>query len=74
VPVSTIHVQYSDGSPGRHLRVVLGFSAGNTSPAYTDGRGEAVVDHASHGEATVYVDGRAYHRFHAPGRTAVTLR
>jgi hypothetical protein len=71
---STILVQYSDGSPGRHLRVVLGFAhSGMTKEAYTDDRGAAVVEHSSVGEATVYVSGKGYHSFHAPGRTAVTI-
>ena len=71
---STVHVQYRDGSPGSHLSVVLGFSAGMTKQVFTDSRGEAVVEHSSVGQAKVYVSGNAYHSFSAPGRTAVTLR
>ena len=73
MPVSTVHVQYRDGSPARKVRVVLGFSTGMTREAFTDDRGEATVDHASTGNASVYVSGKKYHSFHAPGRTAVTV-
>lgn len=73
MPVSTILVQHRDGSPVRHVRVCLGFTWGMTPDAFTDDRGEAVVDHASTGDATIYVSGRKYHTFHAPGRTAVTV-
>lgn len=73
MPASTIHVQHSDGSVARHVRVVLGFSTGMTKDFYTDDYGDAVVEHASTGRATVYVSGKEYHSFHAPGRTSVTV-
>ncbi len=74
MPVTTIHVQYTSGSPARRHRVVLGFhSSGMTKPVYTNDSGEALVTHAAVGRATVYISGKAYHSFHAPGRTAVTL-
>jgi len=44
-----------------------------TKDFYTDDLGDAVVDHASTGRATVYVSGREYHSFHTPGRTSVTV-
>ena len=73
MPSSVVHVQYSSGSPAKGVRVTLGFSAGMTKAVYTDSYGDAVVDHASTGRATVYVSGKSYHSFHAPGRTAVTI-
>ena len=73
MPSSVIHVQYSDGSPARHVRVVLGFNTGMTRDFYTDDYGDGVVEHSSSGRATVYVSGKEYHSFHSPGRTAVTI-
>ena len=73
MPASTITVQHADGSPARHVRVVLGFSSGNTDEEFTDSYGQAVVEHSSVGRATVYVSGRDCGSFHAPGRYAVTV-
>lgn len=76
MPVSIVHVQHRDGSPARQVRVVLGFEGffgGMTRETYTDRDGVAVVEHPSAGRAKVYVSGKAYHSFHAPGRTAVTV-
>ena len=70
---STVHVQHSDGSAARHVRVVLSFSTGMTRESFTDDYGDAVVEHASTGRATLYVSGKEYHSFHAPGRTSVTV-
>lgn len=72
--LSTVIVQYKDGSPGANKRVVLGFSSGQTDTVYTDRYGRAVVEHRSVGEATVYVDGWKCESFHAPGKCAVTLQ
>jgi hypothetical protein len=73
MPVSIIHVQYGDGSPARGAKVVLGFNCVMSRPTYADRAGNATVDHTSVGRARIYVRGRAYHEFHAPGRTAVTI-
>lgn len=73
MPASTIIVQHRDGSPARHVRVVLGFPSGNTEPDFTDSYGQAVVEHSSVGRATVYVSGHECGSFHAPGRYAVTI-
>lgn len=73
MPASTIIVQYHDGSAARRVRVVLGFSGGNTDGVYTDGNGHAVVEHISTGKAAVYVDGQQRERFRAPGKCVVTL-
>lgn len=53
MPSSVIHVQHSDGSAARHVRVVLGFSTGMTKESFTDDYGDAVVEHASTGRAAV---------------------
>jgi hypothetical protein len=71
---SKVIVSYRDGSPGRDLRVVLGFPSGQTSPVFTGRDGKATIEHKSTGEATVYVDGKSYGTFHAPGTEAVTIQ
>ena len=71
---STIHVSHPDGSPCTGTKVVLGFSAGMTSPAFTNNRGEATVEHAATGKATVYVSGRNCGTFHAPGKASFVYK
>lgn len=73
MPASTVIVQHRDGSPARHVRVVLGFASGNTRECFTNSYGEVVVDHESVGQAVVYVSGKRCGSFHAPGRAAVTI-
>lgn len=73
MPASTIIVQYRDGSPCSHTRVVLGFSSGMSREAYTNSHGEATVEHSSTGRATIYVSGKDCGSFHAPGRTSVVV-
>jgi hypothetical protein len=70
MPASTIIVQYRDGSMARHVEVILGFDWGMTSPAYTNDYGEAVVEHSSAGRVEIFVSGRSFGHFQAPGRTA----
>ncbi len=73
---STIYVSYRDGSKPHGKKVVIGFSGltgGMSEPAYTDRDGVAIVEHASVGRATVYVDGKDYGSFHAPGTFNVVL-
>ncbi len=70
---SVIYVQHKDGSKPKGTKIVLGFSAGMTKPAYTDRDGMALVEHASSGKVTVYVSGSKKGTFHAPGNFAVTL-
>ncbi len=74
MPASTIIVHHKDGSPARDTRVVLGFAMGMSETVYTDRNGLAVVEHASRGEATVYIKGSKQGKFQAPGKFAVTLR
>lgn len=71
---SRIHVQYHDGSKPHGAEVVLGFTMGMTTPAYTDRYGDAVVEHESVGRAEVYVNGENTGSFHAPGETVATIR
>ena len=68
---SKVHVQYRDGSKPHGARVVLGFSAGMTSPGYTDRDGDATIPHESVGRAEVYVNGKQVGSFQAPGETVV---
>lgn len=70
---SVIYVQYKDGSKPKGQKVVLGFSGGMTKPAFTDRDGMAVVEHASKGNATVYVSGANKGSFRAPGKYGITL-
>lgn len=74
MPSSTISVYYPDGTPVASTRVVLGFSSGMTQPAYTDARGTVTIDHASTGQAKVYVSGKECGSFHSPGRATFTYR
>ena len=73
---SRIHVQYRDGSKPKGTKVVLGFTSllgGMTKPAYTDSHGTALVEHASTGQADVYVSGKKCGSLHAPGETVVFI-
>lgn len=70
---SIVYVQYRDGSKPKGKKVVLGFSGGMSKPGFTDRDGMAMIEHASTGTATVYVDGRSRGTFRAPGQFAVTL-
>jgi len=72
MPASTIFVYHPDGSPCTRTKVVLGFRSGMSKPGFTNSRGEATIEHASTGRATVYVSGKNCGTFHAPGRTSVT--
>ncbi len=74
MPLSTIFVSYSDGSPCSHTKVVLGFSSGMTKPAFTDSKGTVTIEHSSTGKATIYVSGKNCGSFHTPGRTSVGYR
>lgn len=73
MPSSKVTAYFRDGSPCSNARVVLGFSGGNSCEAFTNSRGEAIVEHASSGTATVYVRGKSYGTFRAPGSTVVTV-
>lgn len=70
---SIVYVQYKDGSKPKGIKVALGFSLGISKPAYTDRDGMAVVEHASTGQATVYVGGANKGSFRTPGTFVVTL-
>ena len=70
---SMVYVQYKDGSKPKGTKVVLGFSAGMTKPAFTDKDGMAIIEHQSTGQATVYVSGSKKGSFRAPGTFVVTI-
>jgi len=73
---SKIFVQYKDGSKPKGVKVVLGFSGlfgGMTKAAYTDSYGQAIVEHASRGRATIYVRGSNKGSLNAPGETVVFI-
>jgi hypothetical protein len=73
---SIIHVLYRDGSKPSGVKVVLGFTGmlgGMSKPAYTDSRGVAVVEHASTGDADIYVSGNKVGSLRAPGESAVFI-
>ena len=74
--ISKIHVSYRDGSKPKGTRVSIGFTGalgGMTKPFYTDAYGVALVEHASIGNADVYVSGTIKGSFHAPGETVVYI-
>lgn len=73
MPQSTIQVQ-KHGKPISGARVVLSFSGGHSDSARTDSDGYARVDHASSGDATIYVDGSEIQKMRAPGSATVTIR
>ncbi len=73
MPQSTIQVR-KYGKPVSGARVVLSFFGGQTDSAYTDSDGYARVDHASTGEATIFVDGSETRKMRAPGSVTVTIR
>ena len=72
MPQSTIQVRRS-GKPASGVRVVLSFSGGHTDAAYTDSDGWARIDHASSGEATIFVDGSETRKMRAPGSATVII-
>jgi len=72
MPQSTIKVQKS-GKPLSGARVVLSFSGGHTHEAYTDGEGNAKVDHSSSGEATIFVNGNETKKMRTPGSASVSV-
>lgn len=72
MPTSVIKVSKgSTGKPVSNARVVLEWggiaNCGQTPVQYTNSNGEVVINHASSGKATVYVNGKRCNYFHAPG-------
>lgn len=72
MPTSIIKVYNSrNGRWESNARVVLEWNGianlGQSSPVYTDGNGMAVINHASSGRATVYINGRSVGSINAPG-------
>ncbi len=71
---SIIFVHHKDGSPARHVQVKLSFSGGMTENKFTDDHGRVVIEHSQRGQCTVFVSGRDYGRYHAPGEMAVGIK
>lgn len=70
---SVIVVQRNGGGYVQGARVVLGFSNGVTDSVYTDSDGEAVIEHRTTGNATVYVNGQDKGSMNTPGRKLVFI-
>ena len=70
---SVIVVQRNGGGYVKGARVRLGFTFGLTDTVYTDSDGEAVVEHSSTGQATVYVNGAKRGTMNTPGRKLVFI-
>ncbi len=70
-----IIVQYRDGSKTKGAKVSLGFSflSGITKDFYTDDKGIATIEHASKGEATIFVKGKKSGSIYAPGESVVFI-
>jgi hypothetical protein len=63
-----------EGVPREELDTLFpGLLGGMTRPESTDSYGKALIEHSSTGTADVYVNGKKYTSFHAPGETAVTI-
>lgn len=72
MPTSTITVyNSSSGRPEPNARGVLEWNGianlSQSRPVHTDSNGMAIIDHASSGQATVYINGREVGRMSAPG-------
>lgn len=70
---SVVAVQGTGGGYVQGARVALGFSKGVTDSVYTDRNGEAVIEHRTTGNATVYVNGLDKGSMNAPGRKLVFI-
>lgn len=68
MPLSTVHVQYGDGSPGRGVGVQLSFATGGmTNTVYADNQGRAIIEHAGSGSASIFANGQDCGTMRAPG-------
>ena len=70
---SVVVVQRNGGDYVQGAKVVLGFSNGVTSAVYTDSNGEAVIQHSTTGQATIYVNGSEKGSMNTPGRKLVFI-
>lgn len=59
--------------PEKNARVVLGFNLGMTKPVYTDSNGNATISHSMTGMATIFINGKSFHKIRAPGSESVTI-
>ena len=58
---------------GKGAGVALGFSNGVTDSVYTDSDGEAVIEHSTTGNATIFVNGQDKGSMNTPGRKLVFI-
>lgn len=70
---SVVIIQRNGGGYVQGARVVLGFSNGVTESVYTDRDGEAVIEHSTTGNVTVYVNGQDKGSMNTPGRKLVFI-
>jgi len=73
MPESVVVVQKTGNGYVEGAKVTLAFTFGMTDTVRTDSNGEAVIEHASTGEATVYVNGRKCTSMNTPGRKLVFI-
>lgn len=73
MPDSVVVIQRNGGGYVQGARVALGFSNGVTDSVYTDSDGEAVIEHSTTGNATVYVNGQDKGSMNAPGRKLIFI-
>lgn len=78
MPTSIIKIY--NGTRGKwepRAKVVLGwngfFNLGMSKAVYTDSSGVAEVNHASKGEATIYVNGKNVGKMKTPGSKTITI-
>ena len=61
----------------KNAKVVLGWDGflnlGMSKAVYTNSDGMAEVQHASSGQATIYVNGKSYGKMKTPGSKTVTV-
>ena len=70
---SVIVVQQNGGGYVQGARFALGFSNGVTDSVYTDRDGEAVIEHRTTGNATVYINGQDKGSMNPPGKKLVFI-
>lgn len=74
MPASTIHVQYSDGSSTKGVKVEMSINGASCKGAFVDSSGKAVISHSGSGNAKVYIGGSLRGQFRAPGTIAVNVK
>lgn len=70
---SVVVLQQNGSGYVKGARVTLGFSNGVIDSVYTDSDGEAVIEHRTTGNATVYVNGQDKGSMNTPGRKLIFI-